>query len=213
MAANFFTGTPSRNYQQSLLGPEQKPILNELTNSARGSFGNVGNYYNNLLGDDSEDFNSFANPELRRFREQTIPDIAEQYAGMGAGGLSSSGFRNSTVNAGTDLSERLGAIRANLRQQGAQGLMGLGQAAISPSYYENLQETAKPGFLDYATPAIGAGLTAFGGPLLGGLGSLALNGINQSQKGKSPIYKWGQNGMSQPGTSSAQVSGGFGGGR
>lgn len=135
-------GRPEQNYQQSTLGPEQQGLFNQLTQAgqapgAGGAFGQSADYYRGLLSDDSQDMNAFSAPELRRFNEQTIPGLAEQFAGMGSGGLSSSGFRNAAVNAGADLSERLGSIRAQLRQQGAQGLQGIGQAGLG-NYTENI---------------------------------------------------------------------------
>ena len=51
----------------------------------RDSFGTAADYYRDLLGNDSADFNAFASPELRRFREQIVPDLSEQFAGMGSG--------------------------------------------------------------------------------------------------------------------------------
>lgn len=198
---NFFTGTPARNYQQSTLGEEQQPLYEQLQAAnagpgAGGSFGTSADYYRDLLNNDSQTFNQLSAPETRRFNEQTIPGLSEQFAGMGSGGLSSSGFRNAAVNAGTDLSERLGAIRANLRQQGAQGLQQMGQFGLG-QFNENLQETAKPGLIDYAGPALGAAATAFGGPLAGMAGNAFGNFISQGFKNTSPVAKSGQNSLSQ----------------
>ena len=186
----FFTGTPQKNYQVSTLGKEQEPLKNQLISAgmgpgAGGAFGNSADYYRNLLSDDSADFNAFAAPEQRRFNEQTIPDLAEQFAGMGSGGLSSSGFRNAAVNAGTDLSERLGSIRAQLRQQGAQGLQNIGSQGLQ-SFYNNVTQPASGGLLDYAAPAVGAALTAFGGPLAGAAGSAATNWLTGKMRNSSP---------------------------
>lgn len=182
----FFSGTKGGYKQQSLLGPEQQQVYGELQNSAQGAYGNTANYYNNLLSDDSADYNAFAAPQMRQFNEQIIPDLAEQFAGMGSGALSSSGFRNAAVSAGTDLSERLGAIRAQLRQQGAQGLQGLGNQALG-QYNENIYEQPQPGFMQSAAPGlVTAGLTALGGPLLGAAGGAVTNWI--SNKGNSSPY-------------------------
>ncbi len=135
-------GKKERNYQQSLLGQEQQPGYQQLLGSiqgpgAGGAFGQSADYFRDLLSNDSQTANLMFAPEQRRFREQIIPDLAEQFAGMGSGGLSSSGFRNAAVGAGADLSERLGAIRAQLRQQGAQGLANIGQMGLG-SYNENI---------------------------------------------------------------------------
>ncbi len=135
-------------YQQTTLLPEQQPLFEQAIAAgtapgAGGAFGTSADYYRNLLSDDSEDFNKFAAPELRQYNEEIVPGLSEQFAGMGAGGLSSSGFRNAQIQGATDLSERLGAIRAQLRQQGAQGLQSIGQYALSP-FSENLRPTPQP---------------------------------------------------------------------
>lgn len=163
-------GTPERFDQKSLLSEGQQPLLQNLLASlqgegAGGAFGDTADYYRGLLSNDSEDFNAFANPELRRFREETIPGLSEQFAGFGAGGsgLSGSGFRNAAINAGTDLSERLGAIRAQLRQQGAQGLSSLGQQGLG-QYQENIFRPQQPGLVQQALPIAGKVLAAkYGG--------------------------------------------------
>lgn len=144
-------GRPERNYQQSLLGPEQQQGYQQLLSSiqgpgAGGAFGSAADYYRDLLSNDSQTANMMFAPEQRRFNEQIIPDLAEQFAGMGSGGLSSSGFRNAAVGAGADLSERLGVIRARLRQQGAQSLAGLGQMGLG-TYNENIHRPETFGLL------------------------------------------------------------------
>ena len=194
----FFGGTPGGYESVSTLTKPQRGVHKTLTGAATqagagGAFGTAADYYRNLLSDNPEDMQAFAAPELRRFREQTIPDISEQFAGMGSGGLSSSGFRNAAVGAGTDLSERLGALRANLRQQGAQGLFNIGQASLSP-VKENIYQQGQPGFLQQMAPAIGTGIgAAVGGPIGAGIGGGIGSGIGSwfggnSQKGQTSPY-------------------------
>jgi hypothetical protein len=138
---------------------------------AGGSFGTSADYYRDLLSNDSQTMNQLSAPELRQFNEQTIPGLSEQFAGMGSGGLSSSGFRNAAVNAGADLSERLGAIRAQLRSQGAAGLAGLGSQGLG-QFNENIQRPGTPGFLESVAPAIGTAAGAyFGGPVGASVGN------------------------------------------
>ncbi len=142
--------------------------LKRLEGVPEDAYGTAANYYKGLLGNDSEDFNAFAKPELRRFNEQTIPDIAEQFAGSGGGGqgaLSSSGFRNASINASTDLSERLGEIRARLRQSGAQGLTDI---ANQGNYYEQGQ----PGAVDSLGAGIGSVVGEYGPEIGGAIGSI-----------------------------------------
>ena len=147
----FLSGTKGKFQQKSLLGPEQQGLYSQLLGAAQGAgaggaFGQAGDYYRGLLSDNNSTFQSMAAPEMRRFNEEIVPGLAEQFAGMGSGALSSSGFRNAAVNAGTDLSERIGAIRAQLRQQGAAGLMGLGSQGLQ-QFNENIYRPGRPGFL------------------------------------------------------------------
>ena len=160
-ARDFWLGNPGRIQQQSTLGKEQQGLYQQLLGSATsgpggGAFGEVGDYYRNLLSNRGGDFEAFAAPEMRRFKEDIIPSLAEQFAGGGYGGIGGSGFRNAATRAGTDLSERLAAIRANLRQNAAQGLMGLGQQGLN-QYNENLYMQPTTGFLGNFATGLGAG--------------------------------------------------------
>jgi len=187
----FLTGTKGGYKQLSTVGKEQQPLYQQQLAAAQGqgaggAFGQAADYYRSLLGDDNSTFQGMAAPEMRQFREQIIPGLSEQFAGMGSGGLSSSGFRNAAVNAGTDLSERLGAIRAQLRQQGAAGLMGLGESGLQQRN-ENIYNPGQPGFLEQVAPLAGQALSMFGGPMLGKLGGQAGNWLS-SKFGKSSPY-------------------------
>ena len=159
-ANSFLMGSKERT--ESNLLKSQEPLYEQQQQAAMGpgaggAFGDSADYYRNLLSNNPEDMQAFAAPEMRRFNEEIIPGLCELFAGMGAGGLSSSGFRNAAVNAGTDLSERLGSIRAQLRSQGAQGLMNLGNQGLQD---RKVIRPATPGFLESAAPGIGKGLTA-----------------------------------------------------
>lgn len=190
---SFFTGSPAEYEQVSNLTPSQMRLQNERERASKGAFQDVGNYYRSNLSDNPADFAAFAAPEMRQFREQTIPDLAEQFAGMGAGNLSSSGFRNAAVGAGTDLSERLAYLRANLRQNSAQGLQGMATGALTP--HTSLQQTSQgsEGVLSGLAgvlPSIAAGFLT-GGP--GGAGIAGNLGSNFF--GKSSPYGNGTQGL------------------
>lgn len=202
----FLTGSPGKFKQISRLDEFQMPLKDQLINAgmdqgAGGAFGDAADYYRDLLSNDSKTFQQLQAPELRRFNEEIVPGLSEQFAGMGAGALSSSGFRNAAVNAGADLSERLGAIRAQLRQQGAAGLAGIGQQGLQ-QFNENIYQPQTGGLLQSLAPALGTAVGSFLGPLGsaagGALGKMASNWI--SGKGKSSPY--GDYGYSQPLSSS-----------
>jgi hypothetical protein len=197
---SFWMGSPATSEQRSLYGPEQQGIYRSSVSAAQGkgaggAFGDAADYYRGLLSDNSADMDAFAAPELRRFREQTIPGLANDFAGMGAGALSSSGFRNAAAGAGTDLAERLASMRAGLRGQAAQGLMGIGQQALNPAY-ENIERERTPGFLESAGPGIAGAITAAGlsfipgvGPFIGPAAGSAVSSLLSQNKPATSIYQ------------------------
>lgn len=179
---NFLTGTPGKRENVSTLRPDQESLYNQLQAASQGAgaggaYGDAADYYRDLLSNDSQTMNQMAAPQMRQFNEEIIPGLSEQFAGMGSGGLSSSGFRNAAVNAGTDLSERLGAIRAQLRQQGAAGLAGIGNQGLQ-SYSQNMEtQPGTKGFLDTVSSGVGNMI----GQTVGGFGS---------QLGKNAASNW-----------------------
>ena len=174
-------GTPAKQENVSTLRPEQEPLYNQLTQAgmgpgAGGAFGNAADYYRSNLSDNPADFNAFAAPQLRQYNQDIVPGISEQFAGMGAGGLSSSGFRNAQIQGATDLSERLGAIRAQLRQNSAQGLTNIGQMGLGNFSQPTITEQGTEGLLANVAPAIGtAAGAAIGGPIGAGIGNMSGN--------------------------------------
>lgn len=197
----FFTGTPEKRENVSTLRPEQENLYNQLVNAgigrgAGGAFGGAADYYRNLLSDDSADYDAFSAPMLRQYSQDIVPGLSEQFAGMGSGGLSSSGFRNAQVQGATDLAERLGALRASLRQSGAQGLANIGSQGLGSFSQNMITRPGTEGFLSSVAPALGTGLgAAIGGPIGAAIGSSAGTwfggsgnrvGANTSPYGQAP---------------------------
>ncbi len=169
-AKDFLVGTPEKRENVSTLRPEQEPLYQQAVGAglgpgAGGAFGDSADYYRDLLSNDPAALEAYTKPALRQYNEEIVPGLSEQFAGMGAGGLSSSGFRNAQIQGATDLSERIGQIRANLRQQGAQGLQNIGQTGLN-NYSQNMvTEPGTEGFLNQAAPVLGNIASAyFGGP-------------------------------------------------
>lgn len=163
-------GKPERDYQRSTLTEEQRPLFEQLLQSAQnrgagGAFGDSADYYRDILSNDPAAMEAFMAPELRRFREQIIPGLAEQFSGPGQ--IEGSGFRNAAIGAGTDLSERLGSIRANLRQQSARGLADIGREGLG-GYSEGVYRPETFGFIgnlaEAAAEGAGKGLVSGGIP-------------------------------------------------
>lgn len=129
--------------------PGQNNLLNQLL-QALGIGGNTSNAYNQaqsnlmeILGGGNEAYDRFAAPYMRQFQEETLPGIAERFAGMGA--LSSSGFGQALGSAGAGLQERLASLREGLRQNaGAQAFgqynQGAGAALGAQPFGYNVQK-------------------------------------------------------------------------
>lgn len=202
----FLFGTPEKRENVSTLRPEQEGLYGQAVNAgmgrgAGGSFGDVADYYRNLMSDDSEDYNAFAAPAIRQYNEEIIPGLSEQFAGMGAGGLSSSGFRNAQNQGAVDLAERLGQMRANLRQAGAQGLQNIGQIGLQ-NYSQNMvTQPGTSGFLAQAAPLVGtAAGAAIGGPMGAAIGNMAGNWFGGSgQKVGANTSPYGADMKASPG--------------
>lgn len=167
----FFFGSKEKHKRKPTLLPGQEDLLSQLMEALQGrggggAFGQSSDYYRDILEDNPELMEQFFSPEMRNFNEEIIPGLSEQFAGMGSGGLSSSGFRNAAVQAGTNLQERLAAMRAGLKQNAAAGLSGLGQTGLGNFSQDVITKQGSQGFL--APFSYGAG-KAFGGMASGGI--------------------------------------------
>jgi len=185
--SRFLFGSPEKHERVSTLLPEQQGTFNQLQRAtagrgAGGVFGESSDYWRDILSNNPELLQQFIAPEMRQFNEQIIPGLSEQFAGMGAGGLSSSGFRNAATAAGTDLSERLGAIRANLKNSAAQGLFGLGQQALGNYSQDVMTEPGTEGFL---TKALGTIPNLAAAYFTGGGNNKGLNSVGAPKVGKN----------------------------
>jgi len=140
--------------------PEQMNVLNLLLKMisegglAQGQ-GEALEYLRNILAGDEEAFNRFSAPYMRQFEEQTVPGIAERFAGKGA--LGSSGFGQALSSAGAGLQEKLAALKAGLQQGAAKDLM---------SQYQNLTNiglSQQPYGYQHTQGSPGLGTTALSG--------------------------------------------------
>jgi hypothetical protein len=89
-----------------------------------GGYGNALNYWQDLLNPQSASYNDFAAPYMNEFEQQTVPRLADRFAGYGntSGALSSSGFAQALGGAGAGLQAKLAALKAGLQQQAAGAL-------------------------------------------------------------------------------------------
>jgi len=190
----FGSTSKDKTKQLPTMTPGQLQILKQLEGMI-GPQGQLGqgygeslNYLRDLLNPDSEAYQKFADPYMKEFEQQTIPGLAERFAGLGGGmggGLSSSGFGQSLSAAGGNLQSQLAQLKASLAGQAAQQLMGqygtltnsvLGAKPFGYQHTQGGPSTATQAFAGYAGsgfPGIGqAGQGLYNlwqnyGPLIG----------------------------------------------
>jgi hypothetical protein len=190
--------------------PEQMQGIQQLLASLHGTnlnlsqsplFGAGQNWLMQLLQGGPEAFKQFEAPHLRQFNEQTIPGLAERFAGAGAG--SSSGFQQALGQAGAGLSENLAALRGGMQmnalpqalqyaQQPISNALQAGQMGISQNTKAFQPKTA--GFFQQILQALAGGVgSGIGSAVTGGLGN-PFSGIgqgNQAVRSASPFYMGG----------------------
>jgi len=144
--------------QQKLLGQ----LLGGLGGPLQQGLGNLGR----ILGGD---VSAYEKPAISQFQQEIVPQLAEQFAGMGAGAQSSSAFQQALGGAGANLAERLAMQRAQL-QSGALGQLGglLGQG-LGAKTFDYQQIPGSQGALAPIVGGLGSGIGSGLGMGIGGL--------------------------------------------
>lgn len=137
-----------------VLNKQQRGFLKDLFQNLSGSQMNIGgsptfqageSYLQNLLSGSPEAMKSFEQPAMTQFEQEIMPNLSEQFAGVG--GLSSSGFQNSANAAKMNLAERLQAMRSGLQMQALPQALQYGQMPVENAY--------RMAHLGLGTPAFG----------------------------------------------------------
>ncbi len=133
LAGSLFGGFGGGNKQAKLkklstLNKNQSSLLDLITDEAKGMQGARGqatNYYQDLLDPSGQGYQKFAQPNINQFNQETIPGLAERFAGGAQGGaLSSSGFGQALSSAGAGLQDKLAQLKTALMDRAAQGIYG-----------------------------------------------------------------------------------------
>lgn len=162
-------GSPDKMSQQSTLDPQQQQFMQQLFSQLGqmggqgGSYGGAQNYLSGLLSNDPSAFSQFEAPYKQQFEQQTIPRLAEQFAGLNpmGGGLGSSGFAQALGGAGAGLQAQLAGLHGNLRQNASQQAMGqfnnMAGLGLGTRSFENTYQPGSTGLLGGALQGLGAG--------------------------------------------------------
>lgn len=155
----------------STLNPQQQQALGSVLQQMQqmqapgGNYNQAQGYLSSMLQGSPQAYEQFAAPYRTEFEQQTLPGIAERFAGigggLGGGALGSSGFGQALGGAATQFQSNLSNLFANLRQQAAQQAF---------SQYGNLLSAGLGQYQAYQPGVPGFGATALSG-LAQGAGS------------------------------------------
>lgn len=192
IAQRFGAGGGQEGRWESTFSPQQRGAQGDILNMARGQSGaaditqNQGyqggmDWLNNLFNDQNF-FDKFEAPLQRQFQEETVPGLANRFAGMGSGGSFGTGFRNQLAREGSNLSTNIAALRGGMQQQGVNQALQYAQQPFSNML--NLYNTGlSQGMNNIYRPAT----AGFMNQILASLSGGAAQGLGQ---------RWGQ-GMGQ----------------
>lgn len=145
-----FVRLPTMNRQQQNVFRQFNKQLQGMMPGANQAFSQLQQY----MDPNSDIWKQFEDPYKMQFEQETVPMLAERFAGLGGGlggGLSSSGFGQSLGAAGSQLSTNLAGMKANMQRQSIMDLLnqfnqmaGLGLGTQSFAYGH---QPASPGFL------------------------------------------------------------------
>ena len=125
---SFLFGSSDKTKQVPTMNSQQQQVLSSILSQLgimggqEGTYGMAQSNLQDLLSNDSQAYDKFSAPYLRQFNEQTIPQLSERFAGLGA--LNSSGFGQALGAAGAGLQENLASLRGGLQQNAIQSALG-----------------------------------------------------------------------------------------
>jgi hypothetical protein len=171
----------------------QQRTLRNTSNSqnqlARGGYQDAIGLLQDYLNPNSDVYSNFEKPYIQQFEQQTLPGIAERFAGGNAmgGGLMTSGFGQSLGAAGANLQAQLAQMKQQYQRQSINDLLQqynqLTNQSLGARPYENVYDPGTQGQLGFGgkiLESIGTGAaTAFGGPL-GGMAAKGASNLFQS---------------------------------
>ncbi len=157
----FLIGKGDRTKKLPTMDQGQQQFFNSLLAQLMGMQGQGGGFGQSMgllqdyLNPESNVYKNFEAPYMQQFEQQTIPQLAERFAGlgggMGAGGMASSGFGQALGAAGANLQTNLASMKSQLQRQSINDLlqqyMGMGQMALGKDPFAYQYQPGGMGFL------------------------------------------------------------------
>lgn len=175
-ANDFLFGTSDQTDQLSNYTPQQQQFFDNFLQQlmgmqgAGGGVSNATNILNQYLDPQSDIYKNFEAPYRQEYEQQTLPMLAERFAGAGAqgGALSSSGFGQALGAAGANLQTNLAQMKSNMQRQSIGDILGLYQnmsgQALNARPFDYQFKPGSQGMVPSALAAFAGGLgRSFGG--------------------------------------------------
>ena len=173
---DFFFGSKGKTKKKPTMSPEQEAFLRSIYEGpgieASQGYQDLSDYYRRLYSNDPQARADYEAPYRQNFEQQTVPMIAERFAGMGtgAGGLNSSALYNSLAQAGRNLESDLASQRAQLQGQSAGQYQNFSQSpydmkmqGLQYSPYAYFSEPGTSGLIPEVLKGIASGGAAGAG--------------------------------------------------
>lgn len=153
-------GQEGKSVSVPTMTPEQRKLFGDYLAKLGIPMEEGFKYLNSILSGSPEALEAYQAPYLRQFSEQTVPQLAEQFAGYsgGHGGLSSSAFGQALGGAGASLQENLAAQKANLQSGAFSDLSNMLNLGFNTHPYQRMQTQGNPGFLGNIASVAGQGI-------------------------------------------------------
>jgi hypothetical protein len=118
-----------------------------------------------MLNPESQYYKDIEEQQLGEFNEETLPRLAEQFAGGAQGGaLSSSGFGQALGGAARGFKRDIQGQKSNMMMQALQQLLGQQQQALGAQPFGYMQKGASTGLVpQLANTALKAYMGGMGG--------------------------------------------------
>ena len=175
--SDFLFGEKAKYKKLPTMAPEQQQLFSQLLGGLGGEKGGLSQSLQHILtmlGGGSEAEQALGSEYQRKFQEETIPQLAEKFAGSGA--LSSSGFGQSLGAAGSQLQSNLANIRGDVQKNALEQLTRLLGFGLSKEPFAYGATPASEGFIPSLISNSG-GQGGGGGGGAGGALASALQGL------------------------------------
>lgn len=158
-------GSKGKIKKESLLSKEQQDLYDLIKQGLEGGEGPFADIFGKF--NENEFQKGVSEPALRQFQTKILPHIQEQLL-AGGNNARGSAFRRGTLNAATDLQDRLAQLRYEAQQNQANRRVGGVNTLFGRQSVENIYKPGTKGALQGFLEGVGQGIGQGGGAAIAG---------------------------------------------